>query len=165
MRKRLSPIHTRPFDLTDEQWQIVAPLLPTWDKDLPGRMAVPARRFPLLGGRPPAPDRPVLNGILWKLRAGTPWYSLPDTYPSYQTCRRRYYTWVQAGAMPRILRSLASHLARHAGIDLFACLDMQTLRVTDRNALIGLLFSPGIQETWQISTLLLFLSPLKENSG
>ena len=158
MRRKATSIHTSLFDLTDEQWQVIAPLIPHEQ-----RVEAPTRRFPLLGGRPPVPDRPILNGILWKLRAGIPWYSLPETYPSYQTCRRRYFAWVEAGAMPRILRTLAYDLAERAAIDLFACLDSQTLRVKDRNTLFGLLLRPGVQEPWQISTLLLFLSPRKEN--
>jgi transposase len=162
MRRKPASIHTSPFDLTDEQWLIVAPLIPQFNEDF-DRGIVPTRRFPALGGRPPIPDRPILNGILWKLRASIPWYSLPETYPSFQTCRRRYCAWVQAGAMPRILHALASDLTERGGIDLPSSFDLQSLRIKDRNALFSLLLSPTVQETWQLATLLLFLSPLKEN--
>ena len=35
----------------------------------------------------------VLNGILWVLRTGAPWHDLPERYPSYQTCHRRFQQW------------------------------------------------------------------------
>ena len=47
-------------------------------------------------GRPWRENRAVLNGILWILRTGAPWADLPDRYPSYQTCHRRFQQWVRA---------------------------------------------------------------------
>ena len=35
----------------------------------------------------------MFNGILWILRTGAPWADLPDRYPSYQTCHRRFEQW------------------------------------------------------------------------
>jgi transposase len=163
IRRRRSAIITSPFDLTNEQWQVVSPLIPPRPISPHVRGTAPVQSFTLTGGRPPIADRPVLNGILWKLRTGIPWYSLPDSFPSFQTCRRRYYDWVQAGAMPRILRALATDLAERTGLDLFACIDPKTLRIQDRNALFSLLLKPEIQNSWQMATLLLFIAPLKEN--
>ncbi|WP_448518267.1 transposase, partial [Rhodoflexus sp.] len=34
------------------------------------------------------------GGILWVLRTGAAWKDLPDRYPPYQTCHRRYQQWV-----------------------------------------------------------------------
>jgi transposase len=65
-------------------------------------------------GRPPrAPleeNRAVLNGILWILRTGAPWADLPDRYPSYQTCHRRFQHWVRAGLLRSLLEILAQAL-------------------------------------------------------
>ncbi|WP_425559155.1 transposase [Kistimonas scapharcae] len=36
------------------------------------------------------PEYAVLNGILWVLRTGSHWYEMPDCYPPYQTCHRRF---------------------------------------------------------------------------
>ena len=47
---------TRKF-LTDEQWAKISPLLPS-------------EKLGSKGGRPPAPNREVLEGILWVLRTG-----------------------------------------------------------------------------------------------
>jgi transposase len=61
---------------TDAQWEKIRPLLP--------------QRSPRpKGGRPPAPDRKVLEGILWMLRSGARWQDLPEEFPSPSTCWRR----------------------------------------------------------------------------
>ena len=68
--------HSR--DLTDEQWDLIGRFLPEPVRRADGR------------GRPWRENRAVLNGILWVLRTGAPWADLPDRYPSYQTCHRRF---------------------------------------------------------------------------
>src|SRR5688500_9256842 len=68
--------HSR--DLTDEQWVLIEPFLPKLTRRKDGR------------GRPWRENRAVLNGVLWILRTGGPWADLPDRYPSYQTCHRRF---------------------------------------------------------------------------
>jgi transposase len=40
----------------------------------------------------PATDhRPVVNGILWVLRSGSPWRSLPERFGSWKTVSSRFY--------------------------------------------------------------------------
>jgi hypothetical protein len=55
--------------------------------------------------------------ITWILRTGAPWADLPDRYPSYQTCHRRFQQWVQAGVMRGILEALAAEFKIHGVID------------------------------------------------
>jgi len=59
----------------------------------------------------------VLNGILWVLRTGAPWADLPEAYPSFQTCHRRFQQWVHAGVMRGILEALALDLKHRGAID------------------------------------------------
>src|SRR5262245_29671222 len=99
-----SPRHPR--DLTDEQWALVGPFLPTPPRRPDGR------------GRPWRANRPVLNGILWVLRTGAPWADLPNRYPSYQTCHRRFQHWVRAGLLRTILEVLAQALHDEGYLDL-----------------------------------------------
>lgn len=68
-------------DLTDAQWAFIEPLLPELPKRTDGR------------GRPWRDSREVLNGILWILRTGAQWSELPNRYPPYQTCHRRFQQW------------------------------------------------------------------------
>ena len=82
-------------DLTDLQWGILDDLIPE-----------PPRRDDKRG-RPWRSRRSVLNGILWVLRTGAPWADLPERYPSYQTCHRRFQQWVRSGIMRGVLEALA----------------------------------------------------------
>ena len=59
----------------------------------------------------------VLNGILWCCAPGTPWADVPDRYPSYQTCHRRFQLWVRSGVMRGILEALALELKVRGVLD------------------------------------------------
>lgn len=71
----------------------------------------------MVRGRPWKSRRSVLNGILWVLRTGAPWADLPDRYPSFQTCHRRFQYWVRSGVMTKIMTALASQLSAIGAID------------------------------------------------
>jgi transposase len=68
-------------------------------------------------GRPWKDRRAVLNGILWVLRTGASWAEVPDRYPSYQTCHRRFQQWVRSGIMRGILEALALELKVRGVLD------------------------------------------------
>ena len=85
-------------DLTDSQWTILDPLIPEPEGRKDGR------------GRPWRGRREVLDGILFILRTGAPWVDLPDRYPPYQTCHRRFQQWVRSGVMRGVLEALAEDL-------------------------------------------------------
>jgi transposase len=57
-------------------------------------------------GRPWKGKREILNGVLYVLRTGKAWAGLPDSYPPYQTCHRRFHQWVQSGVLGCVLRAL-----------------------------------------------------------
>jgi transposase len=102
--------HCITMDSTDKQWSIIQPLI----ADQP--------RCPDGKGRPWKDPREVMNGILWILRTGAPWYDMPDRYPPYQTChRRRFQQWVRSGIFEKILQALATNLRERGGIDLSEC--------------------------------------------
>jgi transposase len=92
-------------ELTDAQWAILDTLIPD---PMPRR----DRR-----GRPWKGRRTVLNGILWVLRTGAPWAEVPDRYPSYQTCHRRFQQWVRSGVMKGVLEALAFDLRARGALD------------------------------------------------
>ena len=77
--------------LTDAQWELLLPLLP-------------AQKPPT--GRPANDHRMVINGILWVLRTGSPWRSLPERYGSWKTVSSRLYRWTRAGVWDRVLSAL-----------------------------------------------------------
>jgi transposase len=59
----------------------------------------------------------VLKGILWILRTGAQRADLPERYPPYQTCHRRYQRWAREGAFERILEALTADLKERGGLD------------------------------------------------
>jgi transposase len=95
------------MDLTEEQWLAVEPYFPRAEFRDPGRK----------GGRPWRSARDVLNGVLWVLRTGAPWADLPPRYPPYQTCHRRFQSWVEKGILPKILAALRRDLEQRGGIE------------------------------------------------
>ena len=136
------------MDLTDEQWAVLEPLIPDPLRRADGR------------GRPWKPARDVLNGILWILRTGAPWKDMPDRYPPYQTCHRRFQQWDREGVMDRILVALAADLKERGDLDLSECFIDGTFVVAKKGAL-GWERPSGakVQRSWQWQTALVFLSP------
>ena len=78
-------------DLTNEEWEKLAPLLP----EQKGRT-----------GRPAHDHRRILNGILWILRTGAPWRDLPERYGPVGTVSSRFYRWRAAGIWEQVLAAL-----------------------------------------------------------
>jgi transposase len=103
--------------VSDELWEIIAPLLP------------PERPKPK-GGRPRVPDRAALTGIVFVLRSGIPWELLPQELGcgSGVTCWRRLRDWQQAGVWDRLHRTLLDRLGRADQLDWSrASLDSRTV--------------------------------------
>jgi transposase len=92
-------------DLTDGQWEVLDDLIPEPPRREDGR------------GRPWKDRRAILNGILWVLRTGAPWADVPERYPSYQTCHRRFQQWVRSGVMRGVLEALALDLKTRGTLD------------------------------------------------
>lgn len=93
------------WELTDEQWEVVEPLLR------------PQRRADKRG-RPWHDTRTVLHGVLWVLGTGAQWRELPEKYPPFQTCHRRFQQWVRNGKLEEALRRLAKHLHERGQLNL-----------------------------------------------
>jgi predicted DNA-binding transcriptional regulator YafY len=77
-------------DITDEQWNLIQPLL----------------TLPSKTGRPRSDERQNINGILWVLRTGEKWSDIPSRYGSPATCNTRLKIWKQLGIWDRILQIL-----------------------------------------------------------
>ena len=88
-------------ELPDDQWTMIAPLLP------------PHKRR----GRPRVDDRRTLDGILWVLRSGARWKDLPRKYGSSSTCHRRLGQWQEQGVWEHIWLSFLSTLDAHGKLD------------------------------------------------
>ena len=85
------------FDLTDEEWVLLEPLLPSKRKS--GRQD----------------DRRVMSGIFYILRTGAPWRDLPERYGPHTTIYNRFNRWSRRGIFKRMFDTLAakSHSSLH----------------------------------------------------
>ncbi len=110
------------MELTQEQWAAVRELIPEPPRRADGR------------GRPWRDTRAVLEGIVWVLRSGARWKDLPERFPPYQTCHRRFQQWVRSGVMRQVLWTLAQDLHERGGIDLHECFIDGTFAPAKRGA-------------------------------
>jgi transposase len=96
-----------PALLTDEQWEVIKPLLP------------PRHPSPK-GGRRPVPDRQCLQGILFVLRSGVAWQLLPTEMGcgAGSTCWRRFRDWTAAGVWAKAHAQLVQALGRQGLLNL-----------------------------------------------
>ena len=83
-----------PFRLSDERWNMLAPLLP------------PAART----GRARVDDRRVLEAILYALGTGCRWQDIPLEYGPSSTIRKRLRQWIADGTWTRLRQALLASL-------------------------------------------------------
>jgi putative transposase len=67
-------------DLTDEEWQVLKPLLP------PEKSGGRPRKYAL---------REVINGLQYGLRGGCAWRLMPHDLPPWQTADQSFRAWRQ----------------------------------------------------------------------
>lgn len=79
------------YEVTPEQWQRLAPLLP-------GKPGDP--------GRSGADNLAFVNGVLWVLRSGAHWHDLPERYGKWKTAHKRFTRWAKAGVWERVFDDL-----------------------------------------------------------
>ena len=104
-------------DLTDEEWQILEPLLP------PEKAGGRPRKYPM---------REVLNGIQYVLRGGA-WRLMPHDLPQWQTAYQSFRAWRHDGTWLRIHDQLRdrvrTQMGRHPQPSA-AIIDAQTVKTT-----------------------------------
>jgi transposase len=128
--------------LTDEQWQVVQPLLPP---PLP-----PGRR-----GRPVIDQRRILNGILWKLATRCPWDQLPPSYPSYQVCYLHFRRWMRSGLLRKVITALLQDVVSRGGFDIDNAEKMGIIRCEKNRDRLEVYIQSQYFFSWQVQTALL----------
>lgn len=109
-----------PSDLTDQEWQWLAPLIPAAKT----------------GGHPRTVNmQEIVNGIFYRLRTGCDWRSLPHDLPPWSTVFGYFNQWRQDGTWERINHILRQKVRQAEGRNpepTAAILDSQSTKTTEQ---------------------------------
>jgi len=92
----------RRHELTDAEWDRIAPLLPPEQ----GRRSRPS----LL------PNRLFMNAVFFIAKTGTPWRDLPERFGPWETVYARFSRWNAKGVFDRVLSEFAADADHEAAI-------------------------------------------------
>jgi transposase len=121
MRRAEEQARGYPSDLTDAQWQVIAPHLPA---QVPGRRGRP-RIWPL---------RRITEAILYLDRTGCAWRYLPSDFPPWRTVYGYFASWRDDGTLAALHDALRARVRAAAGRDAgptAAVIDSQSVRAAD----------------------------------
>ena len=82
-----------PSDLTDAEWELIAPMTPSpiWLPDLQ---------------EPKHTAREMMSAIRYRVRTGCAWRSLPHDFPPWSTVQKCFYRWKKGGVFEAINKAL-----------------------------------------------------------
>lgn len=80
-------------ELTDDQWSRIEPFVRGGRKGKRG---------------PRSDNRRFVNALIFMAKSGARWRDLPERYGNFETAKKRYYRWVDAGVLERLFEALAA---------------------------------------------------------
>ncbi|MGW7189508.1 IS5 family transposase [Streptomyces sp. NPDC054838] len=110
----------RRHELTDAEWELLAPLIPKADR-----------------GRPRAEDRRVINGMVHKIRTGVSWRDLPERYGSWKSVYTRFRRYAIDGVFTRALQQIQARADATGDIDWLVQIDSTIVRAHQHAAATG----------------------------
>lgn len=105
--------------LTDAQWARIEPLLPSSDG---------------CRGRPFRDHRQVIEGIVYRYRAGIAWRDLPDDFGPWQTVWKRHHRFAGDGTWDAVLTRLTAEADAAGELDWNVAVDSTIVRVHQHGA-------------------------------
>ncbi|MFF4829724.1 IS5 family transposase [Streptomyces sp. NPDC001312] len=119
----------RRHELTDQEWELLAPLIPR------------ART-----GRPRVEDRRVINGMVYKIRTGISWRDLPERYGPWKTVYTRFRRYALDGIFTRALQQMQARADAAGDIDWLVQIDSTIVRAHQHAAATGRKGGPSQDE-------------------
>ncbi|MFE0928958.1 IS5 family transposase [Streptomyces mutabilis] len=110
----------RRHELTDQEWELLAPLIPR-----------------AVTGRPRVSDRQVINGMIYKIRTGISWRDLPVRYGPWQTVHTRFRRYAIDGVFTRALQQIQARADAAGDIDWLVQIDSTIVRAHQHAAATG----------------------------
>nr|WP_107439298.1 IS5 family transposase [Streptomyces hygroscopicus] len=110
----------RRHELTDQEWELLAPLIP--------RAAM---------GRPRVEDRQVINGMVYKIRTGISWRDLPERYGPWKTVYTRFRRYAPDGVFTQALQQIQAHADAAGDIGWLVQIDSTIVRAHQHAAATG----------------------------
>ena len=107
-----------PSDMSDEQWNVVAPVL----RRAVGRSGKVSRRA-------------ILDAIFYVHRTGCQWRFLPRSYPNWKTVYSCFWRWQRSGVWDEVLQTLRVQVRCAQGRAPFptaASVDSQSVKSTEK---------------------------------
>jgi transposase len=81
------------YGLRDDQWERIQDLLP----GRKGSVGVTARD-----------NRLFVEAVIYRYRAGIPWWDLPARFGGWKNTHKRFSRWAKSGVWDRVFRHLAT---------------------------------------------------------
>jgi transposase len=109
-----------PSDLTDDEWALVAPLIP------------PAKRG---GNRRHVDERAIADGLMYILSTGCQWRALPKDLPPRSTVHDYFDLWSWDGTLDRLHHALYVKCREQAGREASpsaAIIDSQSVKAAEK---------------------------------
>ena len=94
--------------LTDAQWELISPLMPSSD----GKQ-----------GKPFRDHRQVVEGIIYRYRTGIAWRDLPAEFGPWQTVWKRHRRYAHDGTWDRVLTALVAEADARGVLDWTVAVD------------------------------------------
>ena len=114
-----------PSDVTDEEWALVAPVIP------------PAKR----GGNKRTVDmREVVNGLMYVLGTGCQWAAIPKDLPPRSTVNHYFRRWDDDGTLDRlhhVLYERCRALAKREASPTAAIIDSQSVKSAEKATVLA----------------------------
>jgi putative transposase len=114
----MSDRNAYPSDLTDAEWEILAPFIPEVSEE---------------ATVPTISRREIVNGILYVLRSGCPWRLMPHDLPAWGTVYYYFRIWRKAGIWDQALEALRHQMRQAQGRDeepSAAVIDSQSIKTS-----------------------------------